>query len=202
MLNTNTYFPQLKIFEGSISFMYVDSTGNVTVGVGNMLPNAAAAQNLAFQRRADPTAAPPITAARSATAAEILSDFNNVARQAQGQRAGFYKQFTKLDLPETAIDALLQTRVTEFSTGLTAVFPDFDDYPEQVCAALFDMAFNLGLTKLTTEFPKFCAAVKRRDWATASAECRRIGIQESRNTWTKTQFEQAATAGNAQAATQ
>ena len=53
MLNTATYLPQLKIFEGSIPFMYVDSTGNVTVGVGNMLPNAAAAQKLAFQRRLD-----------------------------------------------------------------------------------------------------------------------------------------------------
>ena len=78
-----------------------------------------------------------------------------------------YKQFTKLDLPETAIDALLQTRVTEFCVDLVAAFPDFQQYPDPVCAALFDMAFNLGMTKLTGTFPMFCAAVKRRDWATA-----------------------------------
>ena len=200
MLNTGTYLPQLKIFEGSIPFMYVDSTGNVTVGVGNMLPTAAAAQNLAFQRRPDPTANPPVTVARPATAAEILADFNNVARQPQGQTAGFYRQFTKLDLPDAAIDSLLDTRVTEFCVGLTAAFPGFPQYPDEVSAALFDMAFNLGLTKLTGEFPKFCAAVKRRDWVTASAQCRRNGIQESRNTWTKAQFDKAA-AVKTQAAT-
>src|SRR5947209_19852649 len=64
MLNTSTYLPKLKEFEGSIRFMYVDSTGNVTVGVGNLLATAAAAQNLTFQRRPDPTAIPPITVAR------------------------------------------------------------------------------------------------------------------------------------------
>jgi GH24 family phage-related lysozyme (muramidase) len=192
MLNIATYLPQLKIFEGSIPFMYVDSTGNVTVGVGNMLPNAAAAQKLAFQRRLD---------ARPATAADILADFNNVARQPQGQLASSYRKFTKLDLPETAIDALLQTRVTEFCVDLVAAFPDFQQYPDPVSAALFDMAFNLGMTKLTGAFPMFCAAVKRRDWATASAQCHRNGIQADRNTWAKAQFDQAAADAKAHAAT-
>jgi GH24 family phage-related lysozyme (muramidase) len=223
MLNTATYLPQLKIFEGSIPFMYVDTTGNVTVGVGNLLANAAAAQNLTFQRRPDPAAAPPVAVARPATAAEILADFNNVARQMPGQAAGFYRQFTKLDMPETAIDALLQTRVTEFLKGLTAAFPaidallqtrvteflkgltaafpDFNGYPDAACAALFDMAFNLGLTKLTGDFPKFCAAVKKKDWATASAQCHRNGIGPSRNAWTKAQFDQATTDAKSKAAT-
>src|SRR5947209_17316403 len=105
MLNAATYLPQLKIFEGSIPFMYVDSTGNVTVGVGNLLANAAAAQKLTFQRLPDPIATPPVAVARPATAAEILADFNNVARQMQGQAVNFYRQFTKLDMPESAIDA-------------------------------------------------------------------------------------------------
>jgi GH24 family phage-related lysozyme (muramidase) len=181
--------------------MYVDTTGNVTVGVGDMLPNAAAAQKLAFQRRPDPTANPPVNVARPATAAEILADFNNVARQPQGQLVGFYKQFTKLDLPETAIDALLETRVAEFCVGLVGAFPDFPLYPDPVCAALFDMAFNLGMSKLTGTFPMFCAAVKRRDWATASAQCHRNGIQAERNAWAKAQFDQAAADAKAHAAT-
>src|SRR3954452_25420142 len=141
MLNTRTYLPKLKEFEGSIRFMYVDSTGNVTVGVGNLLANAAAAQNLTFQRRPDPAATPPVAVARPATAAEILADFNNVARQMSGQAAGFYRQFTRLDMPETAIDALLESRVKEFCIGLTSAFPDFQVYPDEVSAALFDMAF-------------------------------------------------------------
>src|SRR5436305_14556917 len=115
---SSTALPKLKEFEGTIRFMYVDSTGNVTVGVGTLLANAAAAQKLTFQRRPDPTAIPPITLARPATAAEILADFNNVARQPQGQAADSYRKFTKLDMPEAAIDALLESRVKEFCVGL------------------------------------------------------------------------------------
>jgi len=63
------------------------------------------------------------------------------------------------------------------------------------------MAFNLGINKLTKGFPHFCGAVKRRDWATASAECRRNGIQKERNDWAKTQFDKAASDAKAHAAT-
>jgi GH24 family phage-related lysozyme (muramidase) len=57
MLDTATYLPKLKVFEGSVPYMYLDTTGNVTVGVGKMLPNAAAAQKLGFIRRPDPLGA-------------------------------------------------------------------------------------------------------------------------------------------------
>ena len=44
MLDTATYLPRLEEFEGSYSYMYEDTSGNVTVGVGKMLPNAAASK--------------------------------------------------------------------------------------------------------------------------------------------------------------
>ena len=191
MLNTTTYLPKLKEFEGSIPYMYLDTTNNVTVGVGDMLPNAAEAQKLAFDMRADAKAKPPITVARAATADEIKADFDNVAKQAAGKVASHYKQFTKCDLPETVVDSLLEARVNEFKTGLIAAFPDYNQYPEEVCAALFDMAFNLGLGKLNNGFPTFVKAVKAKDWATAAKQCHRKGPSEARNDWTKAQFETA-----------
>ena len=192
VLNTTTYLPKLKEFEGSIPYMYLDTGGNVTVGVGNMLPNADAAKRLKFQRRPDPTAKPPILTARDATDDEIKTDFDTVNKQTAGMVASHYKQFTKLDLPETEIDALLLTRVNEFQTLLKSTFPDFASYPDEACAAIFDMAFNLGIGKLTSQFPNFCKAVKSKDWATASAQCKRGGIPDSRNDWTKEQFDAAA----------
>ena len=39
---------EIKISERSISHMSLDTVGKVTVGVGNMLPNVAAAQQLGF----------------------------------------------------------------------------------------------------------------------------------------------------------
>ena len=49
MLNTTTYLPKLKEFEGSIPYMYLDTTSNVTVGVGNMLPSAVLDEHLLTQ---------------------------------------------------------------------------------------------------------------------------------------------------------
>ena len=71
MLDTTTYLPKLKEFEGVIQFMYLDNAlppgPFVTVGVGFLLSNAAAAQKLAFVPRANP--------AVKATADEIKADF-------------------------------------------------------------------------------------------------------------------------------
>ena len=103
MLDTTTYLPKLKQFEGVASYMYDDTAGNVTVGVGNMLPSVAAAQKLAFVRRPDIAAKPPVLAG-PASPDEIKTDFDNVNKQPAGKLVTYYKQFTKLDLPETVID--------------------------------------------------------------------------------------------------
>lgn len=82
----------------------------------------------------------------------------------------------------------------QFTVSLTASFPDFNAYPAEACAALFDMAYNLGIGGLTSKFPTFCKAVKDKDWATAAQQCERGGIGDARNAWTKAQFEKAAAA--------
>jgi GH24 family phage-related lysozyme (muramidase) len=191
MLDLATYLPKLKEFEGVFSHMYLDTTDNVTVGAGQLLANVAAAQTLAFVLRPDPSANPPVSA-RPATPDEIRVDFEKVSQQAAGRLASFYKQFTKLDLPENAIDAVLHTKVEEFLASISAKFPDFNSYPAQACAAIFDMAYNLGVEKLTSEFPNFSKAVKARDWSGAAGECQRRGIGDARNNWTKAQLENAA----------
>jgi len=192
MFNSIVYLPKLKEFEGAIPYMYLDTGGNVTVGVGNLLASATDAKQLGFVRRADPTAKPPVTAG-PATPAEIQTDFDNVNKQTAGKIASYYQQFTKLDLPDAIITSLLNGRVTEFKAKLVATFPDFDTYPDEACAALFDMGFNLGVAGLTSKFPTFCKAVKDKDWATAAKECHRAApVNDDRNDWTKAQFDKAA----------
>ncbi len=190
MLDTAIYLPKLKEFEGSYSYMYEDTAGNVTVGVGKMLPNAAAAQKLGFVRRANPTAKPPVVAG-PATPDEVKADFDSVNSQPSGKLASYYKQFTKLDLPDNVINTLLNADVQSFLSSVIASFPDFNSYPVEACAAIFDMAYNLGSGKLVSDFPTFCKAVKAKDWATAVKECQRGGIGDARNAWTKAQLEKA-----------
>jgi GH24 family phage-related lysozyme (muramidase) len=192
MLDTATYLPLLAGFEGSIPYMYLDTAGKVTVGVGNMLADVAAAQALAFVFRLDP-GADPSTSAVAATPDDIAADFASISAQSKAFAAAHYKQFTKLDLPSDAIDALVKARIDEFTTQLLETFPDFNNYPDSACSAIFDMAFNLGIGKMTSAFPTFTRAVRNADWATAAAQCHRLPpISDERNNWTKAQFQQAA----------
>lgn len=189
MLNLTTYLPKLKEFEGVYSYMYLDTADNVTVGVGHLLPNGEAAQKLAFVLRAN--ANPPVVV-RPATPDEVRADFDQVSQQPGGRAATFYKQFTKLDLPDSAIDAVLEAKIEEITKQLCIAFPDFNSYPPEACAAILDMGYNLGVEKLKTEFPSFSRAVRARDWATAARECERRGPGPDRNNWTKAQLENAA----------
>jgi hypothetical protein len=118
MLDLTTYLPKLKVFEGNVGYMYLDTATppNVTVGVGEMLPNAAAAQKLAFVRRPDPTAKPPVLPG-PATADEIKADFDNVTKQAGAKASGYYKQFTKLDLPQSVIDSTVNAEIFHSKTA-------------------------------------------------------------------------------------
>ena len=197
MFNSIVYLPKLKEFEGAIPYMYLDTGGNVTVGVGNLVASAtdATAAWLRFQaRRPQRQTAGDRTRARNRYRDSGRTSRQSSNKQAtEGRIASYYRQFTKLDLPDAIITSLLSGRVTEFKAKLVAAFPDFDTYPDGVCAGLFDMGFNLGVAGLTSKFPTFCKAVKDKDWATAAKECHRAApVNDDRNDWTKAQFDKAA----------
>jgi GH24 family phage-related lysozyme (muramidase) len=176
-----TYFAeslaQLKLFEACIPWMYLDSVGKVTVGVGLMLPNAAAASALAFTLAGAP-----------ATPAQIAADFARVAALAPDKLPAFYRAATSPELPQSIIDAKLSAVLTTFETDLRAAVPAYDALPDAVKIALLDMAYNLGPTGLLKGYPHMLAAIAVGNWAQAAAQCARNGIGDARNAWTKQQF--------------
>jgi len=89
------------------------------------------------------------------------------------------------------IDEVNAADIERFEDALRAQLPAWDTYPEPAQLALFDMAFNLGVSGLFRKFPKMIAAVRARDWATAAAQCHRNGIQDARNEETADLFRQA-----------
>jgi GH24 family phage-related lysozyme (muramidase) len=168
---------QLEIFEGCIPWMYLDTVGKVTVGVGFMLPDSAAAAALPF-----------LVAGVAATADEITDDFDRVTGMAAGHVAGFYKQPDSPQLPQSAIDAQLLKTLQGFEGQLRAALTGYDGFPTTGKMALLDMAYNLGPAGLLKGYPHMLAAVSRGDWATAAASCSRVGPSPARNAWTKQQF--------------
>jgi GH24 family phage-related lysozyme (muramidase) len=173
---------QLTIFEGSIPWMYRDTNGFATVGVGQMLPNAASAQALAF---VDATGAP-------ATPDAILADFQRVQALASAMKASAYRTATSLVLPGSTISALLTAKVQEFDGTLSAKFANYATFPDPAKLGLLDMIFNLGPRGLFSGFPTFMGYVQRTDWANAALQCRRVGPSPARNAWTAAQFNAAA----------
>ena len=183
MATMTDFKKEIKLSEGSISHMYLDTVGKVTVGVGNMLPNVSAAKKLAFVNR---------TTKKKATDTEKETDFNTVKKQPKGRIASSYRQHTKLDLPTIEIDKLLDKRINEFKRGLKLSFPKFDSYPVTAQMAMLDMAFNLGVNGLVTKFPSLKKAIESQDWTTAAKESNRPQVSKARNELVKKWFSEAA----------
>jgi GH24 family phage-related lysozyme (muramidase) len=180
----------LKTHEGCVSYMYLDTEGHVTIGVGHMIACCGDAEQLKFVLR---------QAGMGATAAEIAHDFNQVTQQQKAKLFTHYKQFTMLDMPADAIEALLDADIAEKEAGVRQRFRGYDTYPPEAKTALLDMAFNLGVAGLASKFPRLKAAAEAGDWNSCAAQCERKGIQESRNLWTKQQFQRASSAASSRA---
>jgi GH24 family phage-related lysozyme (muramidase) len=182
MASWHDFKKEIKASEGSISHMYLDTVGKVTVGVGNMLPDIASAQRLGFVDR---------KTLKPATKEEIKTEFEKVSKLVKGLIASSYKKDTTLDLPSTEIDKLLDSRIDGFKTELKGKFPSFDTYPMTVQFGILDMAFNLGTNGLVTKFPSFKKAIEEKDWKKAATESNRPQVSVTRNTTVKKWLEDA-----------
>ena len=169
---------QLKSFEGCVPWMYRDTAGKVTVGVGLMLPNAAAACALPFQT----------AEGAAATAEQIAAEFARVEALAMGKLPSFYRAAGSLELPQAVIDEKLSAVLAGFEATLRENLTGYDALPDGVKMALLDMAYNLGPAGLLEGYPRMIHAVETGAWAEAAAQCARGGINAARNAWTRQQM--------------
>jgi GH24 family phage-related lysozyme (muramidase) len=176
-----TYLEQslakLKEFEGCVPWMYRDTVGKVTVGVGLMLPDAKAAEALPF-----------VLGARAASPGEIVAEYARVDAMTFGRASAFYKIPSSLELTPQTIDAKLKSVLESFEADLRIQFPRYDALPDGVKMALLDMIYNLGSEGLFKGFPHLVAAVEAGAWAQAAEHCVRRGPSAARNAWTRQQF--------------
>ncbi len=172
---------RLKEFEGSVPWMYLDTVGKVTVGVGSMLSDARMASTLPFAY-----------GARAATLEEVAREFARVSALPKGRAATFYRKANGLRLGEDAIDQRLRGVLEGFEGYLRAHIAEYGGMPDGTKLALLDMVYNLGPGRLFQEYPKLIAAVESGDWRGAAAACARKGPSAARNNWTKEQFAEAA----------
>jgi GH24 family phage-related lysozyme (muramidase) len=169
-------------YEGNFEHMYLDTKGNVTVGIGHMIPSADAAVSLPFVHRAD---------RKPATAEEKKAEWSSMHAQTPAKVATYYAQFSTMILLADDIKKLFMSDAQSFDAQLHHVFPEYDKYPIEVQEGLFDMIYNLGIGNLRDHFGPFVAAVQAKEWYLAASTSRRADVQKERNDDIRALFEEA-----------
>ena len=168
---------KLESFEGVIPWMYLDTVGKVTVGVGLMLPEVEAAVRLPFS-----------IAGRGATEAEIAAEFARVDGLPMGRAALYYRGKAGPELEREHIDGLLRTVLLGFEGELRAALTTYDQMPDGVKLALLDMIYNLGPAGLIKGYPRLMKSVAAGNWSECAGQCLRHGPGVARNEWTRQMF--------------
>jgi len=177
---------ELAYYEGRVAWPYLDGARppNVTIGVGCLIPSAAAMGELPLVCR---------DGGRSATVVEKTALFAKLLGMPGGLRSSAYR--FDLQLTEEDVDALGIGRLRWFLSNLPEVFTGFVEYPAPVQQALLDLAWNCGLGSRPTGLRSWRllrAACDRRDWLAASRECTTTSSRPARNTWRVACFRRAA----------
>lgn len=171
--------------EGCTTWLYCDSRGLPTIGIGNMVPNVDAMLRLPMVHSGS---------GELATDDEKRNTWKDVvgAFKSGTLTAAFYLTSSDLRLPRPFVAALAEDRIThEFVPGIIRLCHDFGSWPEQAQRGIVDMAYNLGLHGLAS-FVNLLSACQRRDWKTAASECHRATCRHYRNAWTEQMFLDAA----------
>lgn len=163
VLNLANVNARLERFEGRTNYMYLDTVGVVTVGVGHALFTPASAVALPWD---DPST--------------VVAGFIAVLTAKRPMPAAFYKHFTVPRLPEAAIDAMRDKDVQKKLGEITRALPGWAAWPDAVREGIVDIGFNCGVGGLL-KFPRMLAACRAGDWDTAANESHRPQVSVARN---------------------
>jgi hypothetical protein len=195
----NDYREKLTIFERDVPHMYLDTEGNVTVGVGAKLSGSDLATTR-FVHRAN---------GKLASESEKAAAFGAVSRSLAGQKPYHYRRLKEndLDLAPGETQRLLKSRLERAEDDCRQLLKGWDGYPLPAQLALLDMVYNMGRGGPLTaaqiaqsakerglyQFHNLRRAAESGDWLAASREChRKAPVNDERNNWTRNEFVEAA----------
>jgi len=173
-MNKATVSAWLKQHEGVVPWMYLDTAGVVTVGVGHALETEEDAASLPF--RLKDTGEP-------AHESVIRADWRAVKAAQPGLLAEKYSRLTNTILSKEHIDWLLDYDIEKHWVSLLARRPELSTLPEQAQNVLAEMAFNLGVGGLL-QYRRMIACMMIGDWEQAAEESSRLGVSPKRNNQT------------------
>lgn len=175
----------IEKYEGRIPHLYLDTVGKVTVGIGHMVLNKMAISTVTMYKKPANNGLVLL-----ATAAEKHAEYEVIKKQPYGRRYGAvsFKKHTALIMKDVDMNTQRDKHIQSFYKELTRYYTvangfskAFDAMPAEVQKALFDMVFNLGITKLKKQYVKFNGFIKLEKWGDAAKQSNRLGISPLRN---------------------
>ncbi len=152
--------------EDFLPYMYRDTNGNVTVGIGFLLDEPKDAFPLNFIKF-NPIA--------NATPREIEEAFDAVknAPVPFDTVATAFEHLTDIRISEAEAETRALDKMDEFLGFITQTyFPEFHTFPVLAKMGHLDLAYTSGADGSRNEYKRFAAAVDRRDWKKAGIEQR------------------------------
>lgn len=183
--------------EGLTHYMYSDSLGFVTTGMGNLIDSdarGADGRHAAGSLDAyGPALALPWMNADGSAAnqAEIIAEWQLVKSSYPGVQSTGDGAITQLRLSDDAVQNLVLQRVYANEASLVEGFPLFGNMVADGQMVLHGMAWAMGSGFWKT-FKQFTAAVNAEDWVTAKAQGGFVGESPQRKTAHDKLFDNAA----------
>lgn len=150
--------------EGIVLSFYADVLGLITIGMGCLVDPLGAALALPMQHP-DGTYA---TRAEIATAWHAVK--SDPACKVKGWRYAAALPANQLRLSRSEVETLIFQKLGQLDAAMRYRFDHWDDWPAPAQMGVLSMCWAMG-SGFVTKFPKFTAACRRGDWATAAAEC-------------------------------
>lgn len=166
----------IKKGEGKKRFPYKDSEGNITIGVGKMIPNLEEFRELPLYMYEG------INPTRKARPEDIDDAWNRIKSLNTGHNIDAEKynpednnNLSNIGLQDPDIEFLLEGTLRQSAYSLDKKLPKkLEDYSRSPRTGLIDMEFNLGPNGFTREkWPALYGALDREDWEAVAKESHR-----------------------------
>jgi hypothetical protein len=162
-----SFFRQFSAaFEGNLPFMYLDTVGLVTTGIGNLIDPIEKATPLAWRFKT--------STETFAGNADKIAEWNLVKADPGGRSQKGGKAFddvTTLMLNDDDLNALFDKTQADFERELqkTPEFSGFPDWPADAQLGIMSMAWAMG-PAFGAKFPSFRTACSNLDFFSAAKE--------------------------------
>lgn len=167
----------LRKEENDKDFIYLDTKGKKTVGVGTNVDDRKKFMSINWQKDNRPA-----TEQEKNEAFEIFE--NIIQRKEYGQRYGAkrYENKSSLRISKETSDKLLKEHLKDDLISLRKTFTEFDSFPEELQDVLLDIKYNVGNVS-DEKWPKLHKGIKNRDLNSILKNVHRKDVPERRNIW-------------------